>query len=133
MKTIYVLSNRAKKELLIRGAPILLALPAPPVLVDDPLDWAKSVLPADLRADAVEAVEQEVFVQPRRSGEAATLTALLGDIPGPGAKDKWGYWIAAVVVRLQHGEPRQKIPESPQWPADVLIDGVPMMRNPEDT
>src|ERR1035437_5569199 len=84
-KTIYYLSNRQKKELLVRGRSLQIALPAPPVEVRDPLDWARSVFPTDLRALVRSAESVELNVGPgvgiaANKAQAVSLAELIGAI-----------------------------------------------------
>jgi hypothetical protein len=132
MKITYTLSNRQKKALLISGESVLLALPAPPIEIDDELDWAKSVLPADLRSDAKSAAIEEISVKPRanRATKAMTLTELIGEIAEAPLSGTWLYAVVAVVVRLEHGQTRRK-GAGIQWPANVLLDGKPLLSSEE--
>ena len=127
VKLTYVLSNGQRKELLVRGRPVLIALPAPPIDVEDPIDWARSMLPADLRGDVVSAEECEVRATPLRgrTHPPTTLTHLLGDIVDV-ERTIWTACHQVVLVRLEHGKPRGPA-TSPMWPANVHVDGVPLL------
>jgi hypothetical protein len=127
MKPIYHLSNAQQKELLVRGRALLIALPCPPIELDDPLDWARLVLPSDLRDDVVSAEEQEIRAEPKATGGRANLTDLLGAIPGPDAKPAWTVAIVCIVARLEHGQARSGTPLGPQWPANVSFAGREML------
>jgi len=125
MKVSYSLSNHQLKELLTRGRPLLLALPLPPNEVTDPADWARSVLPLELRGYVVSAEEQEVRAAPKvcpqgsGPGGEYRLADVLGDIA---RAERWTVGIACIVARLEHGQPRGS-PIGPQWPANVSVDG----------
>lgn len=94
----------------MRGATLELALPYPPIKITDPLDWAKTVLPIDVRPYIRTAKEGEVRVRPRIA-EVITLTDII-----------------AVTLSPQH--PRNAGPGI-QWPADVLLDGKSMVNPPQ--
>lgn len=113
---IYHLSNRQRKELLVRGVRLRIALPVPPHDVDDPLDWARSVLASDVRDLAVQADECELAVAAIRS-PGDTLTSHLGAIVSED-DDRLIQYVAAIVVTLEPANPRHDA-HSVQWPASV--------------
>lgn len=117
---LYHLSNRQRKELLVRGAELSLALPVPLHPVDDPLDWARSVLPTDLRDLAVSADEEEVFVNPDcpPGGLAGLIGALVPEPDGA----TYVITVAVIVVTLQPATCRRRGSKI-QWPAEVLFRG----------
>jgi hypothetical protein len=57
----YHLSNGQKKDLLLQGRRVTIALPVPPHEIDDPIDWARSVLDEDIAERVTHAVEDEVW------------------------------------------------------------------------
>lgn len=131
MKITYHLSSGQRKELLVRGRPITLLLPVPPIEIDDPVDWARSVLPADLRPLVRSAAEEEVLVSPHsmRARRAENLTELLGAIVGESVR-AWLVTMIVVRVELSPAEPRGKALPA-QWPMDVVVDGRPLTRRQE--
>lgn len=76
-------------------------------------DWAKSMLPTDLRPLVVAEEEQEISVSPSPQNERPkTLTELLGAIRDTG------------LVRPQN---MRGTPLPLQWPAQVLLDGKSLL------
>ncbi len=126
MSTIcYILSSAQQKALLIRAAPIELALPQPPVEVRDWLDWSRSVLPTDLRHLVRRAEPASIMVRPKPGGGRGTLTELLGDIMDE-TRGQFCVEINIVAVTLAPDHPRNaQLPL--QWPSNVTIDGVRML------
>ena len=127
VNVIYTLSNAQKKSLLIQGQPIILLLPVPPIEIDDPVDWAKSVLPSEFRPMVLTAEEEEVLIEPkaRRSTTAAHLTELLGAVAGEGSR---AWLVTMVVMRTTLAPTNQRhSPRPAQWPANVTIDGKPLL------
>ncbi|CAK9065388.1 unnamed protein product, partial [Durusdinium trenchii] len=78
-RVVYLLSNRQRKELFIRGSEIQIAIPAP-IFEVDLVEYVEEVFAADVRPTIRSAVEDVVIVRPtsQRSGE--TLTEVLGAI-----------------------------------------------------
>lgn len=128
MKICYTLSNGQRKELMVRGRPVMIALPAPPIEVDDPIDWAKSMLPADLRQCVVSAELREVRVDPTGSREnpPTVLPHIMGSIVTDDHRG-WTVCHVAVVVRLEHSRPTRGTATKLQWPAGVTVDGRPLI------
>jgi hypothetical protein len=131
MQITYTLSSRQQKELLIRGQDLLLALPHPPVEVRDPVDWARSVLPQDLREYVVAAEPGTVVVQPPHSRKvrADSIDACLGNINPSNDSPRWLVSHAIILATLRFSTPRGKTPI--QWPANVRMDGVPLFSSQE--
>ena len=57
----YHLSNGQKKDLLLQGRRVTIALPVPLHEIDDPIDWAHSVLDEDAAERVTHAIEDEVW------------------------------------------------------------------------
>jgi hypothetical protein len=119
----YYLSNRQRKELLVRQAEICVAIPW---MYDDPRDECE---PRTFVLHALEGIEPhwlrsaeevDVVVNPLMGGDG--LTGLLGRIvddtdPGP---PRYSVLIAAVVATLRAGPVRHFI-ERVQWVGDVRL------------
>lgn len=139
VKIIYHLGARQKKEMLVRSVAIRVAFPAPPIEIDDALDWCRSVLPADLRPYVRSAEEVELRVVPHTPGQVPgaggwNLTDLIGAIRPDDAPPTWTVPVAAIVAVMatatasrtathDHGVTAVK------WPADVLVDGVSLCKS----
>ncbi|MBV8780182.1 MAG: hypothetical protein JO353_02185 [Phycisphaerae bacterium] len=130
MSVTYHLSSRQRKELLVRGRPIHLALPAPPTTIDDPVDWAKTVLPGDLRTLVRSARKVQLRVQ-SGSSSAEGLAGLIGEIAPEGQRFTIG--VAAIDVELEPEKPRGA-PLQLQWPKEVDFFGrrIPSAAAAED-
>ena len=114
----YELSNRQRKSLLVRGTPIRIALPVPPHAIDDPADWARSVLPVDLRQCVVRAEESEITVDPRVGGDH--LSGVLGAIVDYDRdQPRWLVTVMAVIVEMSPHNPRHKPETAIQWPLQL--------------
>jgi hypothetical protein len=122
----YILSNRQRKELLDRAAPIQIAVPIPPVSAHDWTAWAKTALQADVAPYVQSAESRMILVEPylNLTGDLANLGAVLGDIitDAPSAKF-FQYQMQVVVIHLSPAHPRNRGSGKIQWPADVEIDG----------
>lgn len=116
---IYLLSNRQRKDLLVRGTELQIALPVPPHEIDDPTDWAKSVIPSDLR-DMVfgSAEETEVYVRALKKDLRDDLTSHFGEIYEEPDADSLMLTIVAVVITLRPPNCRHKF-DKIQWPGKV--------------
>lgn len=76
----YHLSNMQRKELLVRGRSLLIAIPTP-LTKQSPLDFARSVFEPDIAEMVEKAEEIEIRVAaPLRQTSASNLTAILGAI-----------------------------------------------------
>lgn len=121
--TRYRLSNRQRKELLVRGAELRIALPAPPEDADA-LAWSREVLPRDVAHMIVSADETELLVEPTiQVRRPETLTELLGAIVPETQARAWGVCVAAIVVTLRPADCRHPGRPEPQWPQDVIVEG----------
>jgi len=121
--TTYTLSNRQRKELLVRGTVLRIALPAPLEHDVDPDVFARSVL-GEIAEYVSNAVEDEIVVSPRILPHK-TITDVLGSIVdpktiGPG---KWTICLPVIVVELSARRARHTGQILPQWPAGVRVDG----------
>lgn len=119
---MYHLSNRQRKELLVRGTQLRLALPVPPHAVDDPRDWAASVLTTDVRDMVTEAEETELTVSAIRRTANDQLVSHLGEILDP---DCGQYLLTVVVILVTLRPPncRHTSLAPPQWPMQVEFRG----------
>ena len=126
---IYQLSNAQRKDLLVRGTPVAIVLPAGPEDPQDLIDWARSVLPADVRHLVHDARNEVIEVCPKPTGPRATLTDLLGAIVNePPPADWFTIWIDCVLVQLQPpGNQSRHKGGRPQWPVNVVIGGKPLL------
>lgn len=132
---IYQLSNDQKKELLIKGRSVQIALPTPHDEPEDLLEWARSVLPRDLQPLVRSAELELVEVRPNLGSRRNNLTELLGEIvsdlpdedddeeddrPRP---EELTLWVDVCVITLAGNVPRdpdgQPLPV--QWPLDVQM------------
>lgn len=127
MKIIYHLSTAQRKSLLIQGQPITLLLPVPPIEIDDPLDWAQTVLPGDFRSLIRSAKEEEALVEPpaARSRLPQTITELIGAIADESSRT-WLITVIVIRVTLAPENPRHGA-KPPQWPANVTLDGKKLL------
>lgn len=119
----YLLSNRQRKELMVRGRRLDLAIPSPLHKVPDLVEWAKAVLPTDVHQYVRSAERQAIVVTPRIDGTHETLTDVLGAIVvADGSPRRFTAQVIAVVVELSPDNARHS-PIDLQWPIDVVIDG----------
>lgn len=120
---LYLLSNGQRKELMVRGRRLDLALPMPPFNVTDLAEWARSVLPEDVRQYVRGARQRTLYAAPRVGAKHQCLTDVLGviihDRP---SSDVWVIQVLAVIVELAPQNTRHT-PIAAQWPLDVIIDG----------
>jgi hypothetical protein len=122
----YRLSNAQRKELLVRGGLIVIALPLHP----SEIDWADAADPSELAEFAAASIEGATLDQVRRvaivdlivgasSGEG--LTGCLGAIFGEPSPSNLQRLCPALVVDLcATAKPRHQS-QRPQWPASALI------------
>ena len=106
--------------MLIRHSPLLLALPWPPDEVADLVDWARSVLPPDIRPLVREAREIWIRVVPHVHGDPSTLSEALGTIGG--RVGEWSVLMVVVEVLVSPERPRHS-PMPLAWPAHVVHNG----------
>ena len=116
MLITYHLSNSQRKELLLRGQQIELALPVPPHRTPDPLAWARSVLPRDIAPLATAARVEALWVAAIRS-PAPNLTGHLGRIV-PDPIGTLCQRVQAVIVTLTPADHRGTR-EGLSWPLEV--------------
>jgi len=124
----YRLSNRQRKELLIRGRPIAISLPIAEE-VRDPIAVARRLLP-ELDGQAGERISRAevatIYVAPLVGSDCdGGLTAILGRI----ADEACGHWIVThevLIVEISPHKPRGTMTPL-QWPGGVLLDGRPIM------
>lgn len=109
------LSSRQRKALLERGQPIELALPYPTDQTD-PLAWARSMLPDDVRHMAVSADEVEIIVRPTPG--VGGLAGVLGEIRDQHRAGDLGQRVIVLAVRISPPRPRHE-PLPLQWPASA--------------
>jgi hypothetical protein len=120
----YRLSNRQRKDLLIRGTSLTIAIPQPYRLGDDddPVEFARRSLPDD--AGAVESASwEDIAVDPVPT--VAGLTGLLGSIlvGPPSVTDSRLHLVVRVaLVRLQARDERRRM-HTPQWPGVAICGG----------
>lgn len=119
----YHLSNGQKKELLIRGRRLRIALPVPPHEVDDPLDWVRSVLDETIAERVTHAVEDEVWcLAPSVTNRSdSTLSAHWGQIVSEPDR-KLCLRVVAVVVTLTPRNCRGTRPGI-SWPSHLTFLG----------
>lgn len=121
---VYLLSNRQRKELFIRGSEIQIAIPAP-IFEVDLVEYVEEVFAADVRPTIRSAVEDVVIVRPtsQRSGE--TLTEVLGAIQPDKVAEEHAergdllVTIEVIVVTLCQLETPRNRARSIQWPGEV--------------
>jgi hypothetical protein len=122
MPTIYYLSSRQAKELLIRGRPLRIAVPAPPGPTPDPLDWARSVLDPQLRPMARDARRMIVRAVPYLGGEMCGITEIIGRFAADHERD-WSVGVEVVALTLAPTRPREAMART-QWPGHCVHNGV---------
>jgi hypothetical protein len=120
--TTYRLSNRQRKDLLIRATGLVIAIPQPYSLgdEDDPAEFARQSLPDD--GGSIESAEwDDVAACPSPGGPG--LGGLLGAIAFPPASVSGLHVVIRVaLVRLAaRGERRSH--STPQWPGVAIDDG----------
>lgn len=119
---VYRLSNGQRKELLVRGRQLRIALPVPPVEPPIPLAWARSVLTADIASLAIEARVGWLWVQMLRPREPKGLGGHLGVI----VDDPLGtlcQCVRVVLVTLRPDHCRHT-KHAIQWPGSVVFLGA---------
>lgn len=120
MPTIYYLSGRQAKELLIRGRRLNIALPTPPMPQTDWIAWARSVLDPEIRSYVVAAIRDEVRVRPTGDGG---LAEWIGQIDLDADARYWTFAVAIIRVSLSPPHPRGETPKI-QWPHHCMHDGI---------
>lgn len=129
----YRMSNRQRKELLIRHCPVLLALP---MGRDD--DWIRARndaagLAADLLPEVKHLIRRAIIgsvsVHPPGDGDVTTLTTLIGAIDSRPGTPKPGNVMCrheVLLVWLGVDQLRHAVAGA-QWPENLLIDGKPIL------
>jgi hypothetical protein len=117
----YQLSNRQRKELLVRNVPLQIAIPLQEEYSIDPLDFARVSLPDDAEWIVAAEIGDVYAVQCGVSG----LTGVFGQIVDyEQALDMRKVPLSIIVVVAQLAcKPRAK-PLPVLWPAKAFIDGV---------
>ncbi|MBS0262825.1 MAG: hypothetical protein JSS02_12805 [Planctomycetes bacterium] len=137
---IYRLSSRQRNEVYFRRQPLCVAIPLDSRLrkscANDPEVWAGRFLP-DMRQTVKFAEVGSVdVIRPFRTASPKSLPEALGHIAGDwDCTDKWQHVIhtSVLIAWLCNGELKHRSAK-PQWPDDVLIDGVAVFcRNGEAT
>jgi hypothetical protein len=117
----YILSNRLRKELLVRGCPIQVAIPLGIDLDVDPLAFAEAALPEESEwITQAEAGDVYVFHSP-----STNLTKLLGQICEYDWAVQYGHLpisVNVVLATLTPPRPRNAM-IGPVWPGKAFIDG----------
>lgn len=117
----YRLSNRQRKELLVRGQQLTILLPASADTSDQTpaRDWAARLLPPDVAPLVHSADWDEAIVTPTR--DRAGLSRILGRILAEG--DAAQHWHSVVIVCRVTLRPLdcRGVLERPQWPESVVF------------
>jgi hypothetical protein len=121
VRITYTLSNRQRKELLVRDCPLEIAIPVGPDEID-PMEFARASLPEDSEW-IVSAELGEVCVVANRADSG--LASALGQIVDYGRVSSGAipYFVAVVLVSLQSKKPRNN-PMQVMWPGRAFFDGV---------
>jgi hypothetical protein len=129
MRVTYSLSNRQRKELLVRGCRLFVAIPLGPDDDIDPVKFARDSLPED-REWVTEAEIADLMVC--ASGAVGGLNGLLGqildfDFSAALNTGKVPTFVAVVIATLCPPNQRSELPRV-QWPGSVCIDGKKIER-----
>ena len=109
----YAMSNRQRKELLVRGRPLRLAIPCPPEKITDPAAFVRRSLVDASDGTIHDADIEEISVHPFSPG--------LGRIVPEGETD---YTIQVAVVSFVLRPANVRGPETKlEWPGGVLRHG----------
>lgn len=121
MSSLTKLSNAQRKELLVRGRPLRIALPAPDAEDYDPRAFALRALPEIEPGWTVRAEERTLPVDPRV--RSAGVSQWLGTpLAEQDCATRWHVLVVCVVVELQAvASPRQP-PGLVQWPGGDVAD-----------
>lgn len=118
----FSLSSSQQKSLLIRGQPLLIALPMQRDCETDEAarqlaaEWL--VLPAGCRI--VSASIQEIEVEPPRKPSTESLPTLLGAILRDAPGTPWLITRQVVIITLVRGPDERHNPSAPMWPGGKL-------------
>lgn len=119
----YQLSNRQAKELMLRGATLDIALPAPYEDPDSWIRWARDSLP--LHAARIVSAEPSVLRVSFDSVAKSGLSGFLGRFVQGGKEDGLLCWnVEVVICRLvppDNQKPRSSV--GLQWPGSANVDG----------
>lgn len=115
----YHLSNHQRREILVRGTELRIALPAPPKMPGGAKEWAKSVLESDIAGLVTVAEETELWVNPNSLVDG--LTGLIGEITEP-SPTAFVICVVAIVVTLTPTNKRRQSTK-PRWPVSVEFFG----------
>lgn len=126
----YTLSNAQQKELLVRGQPLLIALPLPqsdPETDAEALREARRLLVVPEGVQIVSAQINETWVESPTKHEwpPQTLAQWLGAIVPDGRLDQVASWQVlsrhVLIVALVRGPAERQPLKAPQWPGGRLI------------
>jgi hypothetical protein len=124
---LYHLSNSQKKDLLINGVGVKLALPIP--VNSDPedraagvLDWAKAQIPEEFRQYATSAHCTLLPVALRTTGGRANLTEVIGNIVDDPEGGAYTIAVDCCVVTFSPRDARRGS-RGIQWPVNVVHNG----------
>lgn len=128
MKIQYDLSNRQRKELFVRNCPLRIALPLPDRDVGDVKKFASESLPGEFYRCIRAAEIAEMRVAP--GGGGGGLDALIGRIVHAiqDGRKIWTIGVAVAIVELEPLGVRRQSVGLTQWPGDVIVDGVSLVR-----
>ncbi len=121
MRVSYALSSRQRKELLDRGRPLSIAIPAPDEEGYDETAFVLAALPEIERGWIVDTEETHVSVDPRQKLEGEGLGAMVGRLVKRDEEQTlWHLQVLCVVVRLQ----AQRVSRQPigltAWPGGAI-------------
>lgn len=118
---IFRLSSRQQKELLVRGTPLLIVLPAPrdcPETDADLLTWSRHAI-REHSQYAKRAYREDICVAPD-AGDG--LSGVIGQIVH-GRADSLCWWVDCVLVELDPPTPPRHPRSRAQWPGVALASG----------
>ena len=113
----YHLSNGQRKELLLRGTPLAIAIPAPPEDPPNWLEWARNVIVED--GQHVVSAEPCTVTVSRSGIEGDGLTGFIGTIH-EGTPDFFCWGVDAVVCHLDPPGSSRRDRKRVQWPATAV-------------
>lgn len=116
---IFRLSNRQRKELLIRATPLLVVLPAPRDCQENDaglLKWARHALDED-KQHVTRAYRDDVCVTTPNGHDG--LSGVIGQIV-QGRADELCWWVDCVLVELDPLSTPRHPRSRPQWPAAAI-------------
>jgi hypothetical protein len=114
---MYALSSRQKKSLLVRGTPLLIALPLPATPPDDLLAHARAAITGVEPSLIVSATEEEILVQLPALAGTKSLASIFGEICDRAAPNlPEPLTVVVIVARLEPRGSRHK-PDPIAWPA----------------